>query len=207
MTAVQPAATTPRVVEQPITYHVDASGPDPELKKLLPLMFAAVDSDSGANGLAGETLPFSLGDTINTGLKIANQSEKIVPISSDDMIGISTYFSGKHPGIDYRAAVGSAIHVVMPGLVSEIGFERGGYGRYVIVVHNLEGTMMFSLYAHMKETSVKVGETVEVGQKIGEVGLTGHTTGPHLHFELHDGRHAINPIAFFSNTAIAMARK
>lgn len=96
-------------------------------------------------------------------------------------------------GIDIGAPVGSTIYAAAQGRVLVSNFRPtgnpwfGGYGNYVVIEHP-NGTQ--TLYAHMSAVYVSVGARVEQGQQIGEVGNTGHSTGPHLHFEV---RGAKNP--------------
>lgn len=208
MTMTQPSTTQQRFVDQTTSYHMDAAGPDPELKKILPLVFASLTADvSPANQDDAEIFATLFVDNSQGAVKKSVSTQKIYPIAPDDLIGISTYFSRFHPGVDYRAKLGTPIHAILPGVVNEISYERGGYGRYIVLVHHVDGKTLFSLYAHMRETNVIVGDTVEAGEKIGEVGLTGHTTGPHLHFELHDSNIAMDPTRFFSKNNIAMVTK
>jgi murein DD-endopeptidase MepM/ murein hydrolase activator NlpD len=107
----------------------------------------------------------------------------VLPIAPDLVKGVSTYFSGYHPGIDIRAEVGSPILSLRDGIVVESSFQPGGYGRYVIVEHQIGSLSVRSLYAHMKESKAKIGDKVQARDVIGYVGLTGHTTGAHLHLE------------------------
>ena len=205
MTMTQPAHAQQRFVDQTVSYHFDASGPDPELKKILPLVFASLSSETSvANQDESEVFAPLFVDNSNGTVRKSESIQKVLPIDAQDLNGVSTYFSRFHPGIDYRAKVGTAIHAILPGIVNEVGFEKGGYGRYIVLVHHVDGKTLFSLYAHMRATSVIAGSAVDVGDKIGEVGLTGHTTGPHLHFELHDGQRATDPVKFFSGNTIAM---
>lgn len=90
-------------------------------------------------------------------------------------------------GVDLAASVGTAIVAADDGKVtiSKSGGYNGGYGTYVVVKHS-NGTQ--TLYAHMKDNFVSVGETVTRGQQIGTIGMTGRTTGPHLHFEVRGGK-------------------
>jgi len=93
-------------------------------------------------------------------------------------------------GIDFAAPVGSIIRASADGVViSSIsnGGWNGGYGNYVIISHD-NGSQ--TLYAHTQKNFVKVGDTVEQGEMIAKVGMTGKTTGPHVHFEI---RGAKNP--------------
>jgi murein DD-endopeptidase MepM/ murein hydrolase activator NlpD len=196
-------------VEQPPVEVTTKETPDPELKKILPLAFsdttpldtASQSEDGGlfATLFVDNITPPSTPKTVST--------ERTLPINSQDVIGISTFFTRFHPGVDLRAKIGTPIHATLPGTVNEISYEPGGYGKYVVLVHHIENKTYFSLYAHMKETTVAVGDSVNSGDQIGEVGLTGHTTGPHLHFEIHDGQQAIDPIKFLAGNNIAMAKK
>lgn len=87
-----------------------------------------------------------------------------------------------HPGIDYRAALNDEIYSVDDGKVVVAKNDAYGYGLYVVIEHSNYCT----LYAHMKALEVIVGQTVKAGEIIGHVGMTGMTTGPHLHFEIRD---------------------
>jgi murein DD-endopeptidase MepM/ murein hydrolase activator NlpD len=209
MTIPQPAqAVAQRFVEQTIPYQLEAAGPDPELKKILPLVFSSLAMDKGTpeQNEAAEIFAPVFVDRQGA-VRRSVSTQKVLPIAPEEMTGISTYFSGFHPGIDYRAKIGTPIRAVLPGVVNEVSFERGGFGRYVILVHHVDGKTMFSLYSHMRQSNVEEGDVVEAGQKVGEVGLTGRTTGPHLHFELHDTKRAMDPRKFFAGSAIAMVAK
>ncbi|MFA5528409.1 MAG: M23 family metallopeptidase [Peptostreptococcales bacterium] len=87
-----------------------------------------------------------------------------------------------HPGIDYKAPLGAPIHAVDNGKVAVSKNDAEGYGLYVVIEHSNYCT----LYAHMKALEVKVGQSIKAGQIIGHIGLTGMTTGAHLHFEIRD---------------------
>lgn len=131
----------------------------------------------------------------------------ILPINRENYKGISTYFSFYHPGIDIMADLGTPIHTMLPGVVQTVSYEAGGYGKFIVVTHTQNnGKVLYSLYAHMRQTLVTQGQTVSAGQEIGEVGLTGHTTGPHVHFEVHDNSHAVNPLNIVSVPTLALAR-
>jgi murein DD-endopeptidase MepM/ murein hydrolase activator NlpD len=84
-----------------------------------------------------------------------------------------------HLGVDYGAPIGTAVRSVGEGQVEFAGWQNG-YGNVVQVMHGGERS---TLYAHLSRMEVKKGQRVEQGQKIGAVGMTGWTTGPHLHFE------------------------
>lgn len=85
-----------------------------------------------------------------------------------------------HNGIDYGTPIGTVIAAVDAGKVVEVAYDEFGYGRYVKLVHSWGE----SLYAHLDEQYVSVGDTVGRGEYIGTSGNTGNSTGPHLHFGL-----------------------
>lgn len=85
----------------------------------------------------------------------------------------------QHLGVDYSAPIGTPVRVVGDGIVDFAGWQNG-YGKVVEVRHSNERS---TLYAHLNNFHVRKGERVSQGQHIGEVGRTGWSTGPHLHFE------------------------
>lgn len=97
-----------------------------------------------------------------------------------------------HAGLDFPARVGTAIQASGEGTVVEAGWHSG-YGNCVKIRH---GYGYETLYGHMNKLVVHVGEQVKKGQKIGEVGDTGLSTAPHLHYEVHYKGNPINPINF-----------
>ncbi len=94
-----------------------------------------------------------------------------------------------HAGIDLAAGVGAPISAVAAGTVVAAGSE-GGYGRVVRLQHD-DGTL--SLYAHMSELLVSPGQRVTPGTYLGLEGSSGHSTGPHLHFEVRVGGVPVDP--------------
>ena len=97
-----------------------------------------------------------------------------------------------HYGVDLAAESGSPIACFADGSVTAVG-ESNSYGKYLIVAH--EGGYA-TLYAHCSAVTVSSGSTVKRGQEIAKVGDTGLATGPHLHFEVHDGGSYLNPIYY-----------
>ncbi len=85
-----------------------------------------------------------------------------------------------HTGLDFAAPIGTPIHAVAHGVVTEVGYA-GAYGNRVIITH-ADGTETW--YCHMNDFAVSTGEEVESGETIGHIGITGNTTGPHLHLEV-----------------------
>ncbi len=98
-----------------------------------------------------------------------------------------------HRGIDIAAPTGTPIMAAAPGVVVTAGWNDGGYGNLVEVQH-ADGSL--TLYAHNNRILVREGQKVDQGEQISEMGSTGNSTGPHLHFEIHPtGKGAVNPVA------------
>lgn len=97
-----------------------------------------------------------------------------------------------HAGIDFRAPSGTGILSAGAGTVVKAGWN-GGYGRMVEVDH---GGGLTTRYAHMSRIRVKVGQTVDTGDIVGDVGSSGRSTGPHLHYEMRRNGTAIDPLRF-----------
>lgn len=98
-----------------------------------------------------------------------------------------------HKGVDLTAPIGSRVRSVADGVVDFVG-PKGGYGNTVVIKHNAQQS---TLYAHLNEFAdgLRPGTRVQQGETIGTVGMTGWTTGPHLHFEfLVNGVH-VDPMA------------
>lgn len=98
-----------------------------------------------------------------------------------------------HQGIDFTAPYGTPIRATGNGKVVRVEQRSSGYGRNVMIDH---GFGYKTLYAHMRDIDVKVGDVVVKGQKIGSVGNTGTSTAPHLHYEVHYKSKAVNPIHY-----------
>ena len=94
-----------------------------------------------------------------------------------------------HAGVDLATASGTPIRAVGAGIVVAAGVEQG-YGNAVLIDH---GNGYLTHYGHMSEITVHLGQRVRPGDHIGKEGSTGHSTGPHLHFEVHQGSYQ-NPI-------------
>uniref|UniRef100_I2Q2W0 Metalloendopeptidase-like membrane protein n=1 Tax=Desulfovibrio sp. U5L TaxID=596152 RepID=I2Q2W0_9BACT len=110
-------------------------------------------------------------------------------------------FKGKrawHAGMDIAAASGSQVSACWDGTVVFAG-TKGGYGNVVEIEH--PGGWK-SVYGHLRDYSVKAGDTVAAGGKIAEVGSTGRSTGPHLHFELRRGGETVDPETMLAGSGL-----
>lgn len=106
--------------------------------------------------------------------------------------GFGPRWGRMHNGIDIGAPVGQAIVAAAGGVVFFAG-EMGGYGNLVMIDH---GGGIVTFYAHQSSIAASDGASVSQGQTIGYVGNTGHSTGPHLHFEVRVGGTAVDPIPY-----------
>ena len=151
--------------------------------------------------------------------KIVNLQEKLKPLPYSQPVDKVTISSGVgirknplggstetlHKGYDIPAPAGTPIYAVMSGIVAENylppgyynGIRFNGhkiYGGYILIDH---GNELFSIYAHLSKSIVHEGDYVEAGMKIGEIGNSGFSTNPHLHFEI-----VISPFRFLEDRII-----
>jgi murein DD-endopeptidase MepM/ murein hydrolase activator NlpD len=107
-------------------------------------------------------------------------------------------FTGRrelHKGLDIVNRRGTPVVVTADGRVVFAGYKRG-YGKMVIVDHGLDRV---TKYGHLSEISVQSGDQVTRGQKLGLVGSTGRSTGPHLHYEVVVNGKAVDPVDYLLN--------
>ncbi len=110
------------------------------------------------------------------------------PITS----GFGTRWGSFHEGIDIGVGTGTAVHASRSGRVTRAGWD-GGYGKVVMISH---GGGLTTVYAHLSQLEVSVGEQVDQGQVVGLSGSTGNSTGPHLHFEVRVNGTQKNPLSY-----------
>ena len=118
-----------------------------------------------------------------------------VPSSTVITSGFGQRWGRAHEGIDIAGRVGSHIVSSADGIVVYSGSEIGGYGNITVIAHK---NGFFSIYAHAKINFTHQGQRVYKGQVISQIGMTGRTTGPHLHFEIRKNGEAIDPSSFLA---------
>jgi len=106
---------------------------------------------------------------------------------------ITQGYSAKHRGIDIATSWSAPIYAAGDGVVVRAGWLHTGYGFSVVIRHS---GGLATLYGHMTNPSVHVGDHVRRGQQIGEVGSTGNSTGPHVHFEVRKNYVRVNPLPY-----------
>lgn len=107
-----------------------------------------------------------------------------------------------HPGTDLRAEIGTPVRVMAPGVVRTVTSDSE-YGNLIDVRHAFG---VVTRYAHLSAIDVKVGDPVKTGQAIGKVGMTGRSTGAHLHYEVRIDNHARNPQPFLELDRNALSK-
>ena len=105
-----------------------------------------------------------------------------------------------HAGIGLAAGIGSPVVAAADGTVVTAG-EEGGYGRVVRLQHG-HGTV--TVYAHLSEVLVEVGQAVQAGSPIAREGNSGHSTGPHLHFEVRVGGVPVDPVPWLRERGVGL---
>ncbi len=116
----------------------------------------------------------------------------IWPVSAPITSPFGWRWGRMHEGLDLGAAYGSPIAAAAAGVVIYAGWE-GGYGNLVVIDH---GGGLATAYGHQSRIAVSLGQSVAQGQVIGYVGSTGHSTGPHLHFEVRVDGQAVDPLGY-----------
>jgi murein DD-endopeptidase MepM/ murein hydrolase activator NlpD len=209
--------------EKQLALSVGGTNPLPKSLKTSPLLSdRTISSISRSSSVLGSQLPQTLlsaaptiPDNYNPALKLPTDVlPDLPPLSSPDryLPGDPTYFNGymwpakgklssgfgrrwgkMHKGIDIAAPIGTPVYAAASGEVVSAGWNPGGYGNLVKLKHS-DGSITF--YAHNSKVIVSSGQDIKQGQQIAEMGSTGFSTGPHLHFEIHpSGKGAVNPMA------------
>ena len=139
----------------------------------------------GADGLAGSA-------TIRSARRAPPRSPLnfAMPISAPFGDGFGPRGDAMHTGLDFPAPSGTSVLAAGRGCVSSTGYDAGGYGKLVVIEHRAG---MTSWYAHLSRISVRPGRCLVAGRRVGRVGSTGRSTGPHLHFELRLRGAAVDP--------------
>ena len=149
------------------------------------ILAALTHANSGGSGSTGASAPSDLPQATQidfplpegTWVKTSPFSARVDPITGEQSF---------HTGTDYAAPLGTPILAIAAGRVTVAG-PAAGYGNLIVIEHNIGGQVVASAYGHEERLYVKVGDLVTAGQHIADVGTEGHSTGPHLHFEIRPG--------------------
>jgi hypothetical protein len=126
-----------------------------------------------------------------------------VPGPIGDGFGAPRPGGRRHQGVDIPAPYGTRIGAAAPGTTIFAAYNYGGYGNLVVIQHQLGYT---TWYAHQSRITTWVGERVRAGTRIGYVGSTGFSTGPHLHFEIRRYNTPVNPVPLLSSAVASRHR-
>jgi len=128
----------------------------------------------------------------------------IQPIKKEDLLRMASGYGWRtdpftkarkrHKGMDFSAIVGTPVYATGNGVVKRADRRVSGYGKHIEINH---GFGYVTLYAHLRKYNVRRGQRIKRGDIIGYVGMTGRTSGHHLHYEVHKNGRAINPINFY----------
>jgi peptidoglycan hydrolase-like protein with peptidoglycan-binding domain len=127
-----------------------------------------------------------------------------VPGPIGDRFGAPRRRGRRHTGIDFPVQAGTEVRAAGVGVTEFAGWNSGGYGNLVVVRHRLGYT---TWYAHLSIITTWVGERVTGGTRLGYVGSTGRSTGPHLHFELRRNAVPIDPVPYLLSAVATRASR
>lgn len=122
-------------------------------------------------------------------LELTTQVSVRAPVGK---IKISQGYHRFHPAIDFDGTTGNPVYPIMKGKVEAVVYHRWALGKHIIVNH---GAGLKSVYAHLSKIEVGAGEEVNTNQEIGQIGSSGQAFGDHLHLEVLDSGHHINPLS------------
>lgn len=165
------------------------SGVGGPLGPLLPPVAGGEDADSARAGRILEGL-----DRMNLYRIAVEKTPLAMPLETSFRYtsGFGRRWGRAHEGIDMAGAMGSPIYATADGTVVHAGWENG-YGNLVRIKHDFG---IETRYGHMSKIKVSVGEKVSRGDRIGDMGNTGRSTGTHLHYEVRTNGSAVNPMTF-----------
>ena len=161
----------------------------------------------GADGIAGPATVAALrgrsSSSTPTTVPIGD-SRFYRPVSGPigDRFGAPRAGGRTHAGLDFPVSYGTRVGAAGAGTTIFAGWNNGGYGNLVVIQHSTGYT---TWYAHLSQITSWVGENVSAGTRIGYVGSTGYSTGPHLHFELRRWNTPIDPLPYLSSSTAARA--
>lgn len=160
----------------------------------------------GAEAKAQEVSYEQLKKLIRTKEQVINSIPAIQPVANKDLTRMASGYGYRmdpfyhtfsfHQGMDFTADYGAEVYATGDGVVQNSMNDGWGYGNHVIINHGFGYT---TLYGHLSRIVVRPGQAVKRGQLIGNVGSTGRSTGPHLHYEVRKNGNPLNPAFFYHN--------
>ena len=160
---------------------------------LTPLSFSTMGGEPDPDSLRANSILDAM-DRINLYRIAAERAPFDIPVRSDFRFtsGFGQRWGRMHAGTDFAAPIGTPVYATADGVVTEAGWSSG-YGRLIKIQHEFG---IETRYAHLNAIRVTVGQRVSRGERIGDMGNSGRSTGPHLHYEVRVGGQAVNPMIY-----------
>jgi murein DD-endopeptidase MepM/ murein hydrolase activator NlpD len=160
---------------------------------LTPMSFSTMGGEPDPDSLRANSILDQM-DRINLYRIAAERAPFALPVQDAFRYtsGFGTRWGRLHAGVDFAAPVGTPIYATADGVVIEAGWSSG-YGRMIKIQHEFG---IETRYAHLNAIRVDVGQRVSRGDRIGDMGNSGRSTGPHLHYEVRVGGEAVNPMIY-----------
>jgi murein DD-endopeptidase MepM/ murein hydrolase activator NlpD len=160
---------------------------------LTPISFSTSGQEPGADEARANDILGAM-DRINMYRIAAERAPFAMPVLDDFRFtsGFGMRWGRLHAGTDFAAPIGTPIYATADGVVTEAGWSSG-YGRLIKIQHDFG---IETRYGHLNAIRVEVGDRVSRGDRIGDMGNSGRSTGPHLHYEIRVGGEPVNPMIY-----------
>lgn len=164
----------------------------------MPTLFLALllTTATAASPVEQQTIPYHYISTIG----YIDVSTSVLPDSTltwpTAVTKLSRGFSADHPGMDIDTRTGQPVQAVFYGVVTDVT-HSGPYGNKIVISHPSHSEQITTLYAHLQDIYVNVGDVVYTSTVIGTVGSSGYATGDHLHLEVRKGTIQVDPLEYF----------
>jgi murein DD-endopeptidase MepM/ murein hydrolase activator NlpD len=185
----------------------------PDAKSLSPTVLADLQrADATADDIANRSTESERANRSDRGADVTTKADEadaqadawLLPLDDFDFTsGYGVRFGKLHSGIDLAAKEGTPYQSIHSGTVTQAGYY-GAYG-YAVTVQNSDGIEI--IYAHSRRVMVKVGDQVQAGQVLGQVGNTGASYGTHLHVEIHKDGKPTDPIPLLRDRGVDIKLK
>jgi murein DD-endopeptidase MepM/ murein hydrolase activator NlpD len=160
---------------------------------LTPIQFSTRGGDPDPDALRANSILTSM-DRINLYRIAAEKAPFSIPVKANFRFtsGFGPRWGRLHAGTDFAGPIGTPIYATADGVVTDAGWSSG-YGRLIKIRHEFG---IETRYAHLNSMDVRVGQRVSRGDRIGAMGNSGRSTGPHLHYEVRVNGNPVNPMTY-----------
>ncbi|PXW70682.1 murein DD-endopeptidase MepM/ murein hydrolase activator NlpD [Loktanella sp. PT4BL] len=160
---------------------------------LTPIQFSTRGGDPDPDALRANAILTAM-DRINLYRIAAEKAPFSIPVKSNFRYtsGFGPRWGRLHAGTDFAGPIGTPIYATADGVITHAGWSSG-YGRLIKIQHDFG---IETRYAHLNAMDVRVGQRVSRGERIGAMGNSGRSTGPHLHYEVRVNGNPVNPMTY-----------